>query len=271
MQTPSIEWKEIGNFLRSRREKALPLSPVSAHGRSRQRPHLTQTELAQLANVSTVLISKLEQGQYENINSGILKRIAAALKLTDDDEQFVTGLLVPSPNAIDMNESVPEWITEGIAEFSHPTIIVNPCFDILAWNSAFLGFMGDISNLEPEDRNVTVGLFCNPEMRHLFTEWTENVGIMVSSLKMIYSLIPPYRARIRALASRVASQDETFATLWKEAPPKLTTKVKKHVLHPVHGDMVINELVTQIVGTPFLFRVEFIPASESTRQKMELL
>lgn len=271
MQSSSTEWKEIGSFIRSCREKVRPLSQVSAHGRSRQRPHLTQTELAQLSDVSTVLISKLEQGQYENINAGILKRIATALELSDDEEQFMTGLLIPSASNLSIDESVPEWIEQGIATFSHPTAIVNPCFDILAWNSKLLGFMGDVASVPPEDRNVIFSMFCNPEMRHQFKEWNENVLIIVSSLKMIYSLMPPYRTRIRELSARVASQDETFARLWREAPPKLTTKVNKHMMHPVHGEMVINELVTQIVGTPFLFRVEFIPATESTRRKMELL
>lgn len=268
MQTAPTEWREIGNFIRGCRERAEPLSPVSPHGRNRQSAHLTQTELAELANVSTVLVSKLEQGQCENINPGILKRIAGALKLTNDDEQFMTGLLIPAPGDIHIDEAVPEWIQTGISGFNHPTAIVNPSFDILAWNSKLLGFMGDVSAVPPEQRNVVKSMFCNPAMRDMIHEWYDSAAVMVSSLKMIYALIPPFRCRIREMADSVAAQDPVFAQLWKDAPPKMSTRVTKKMIHPVLGELDTIEMVTQTIGQPFLFRVEFMPANTTCRRKM---
>lgn len=47
----------------------------------REKRKLTQEELAKKANVSRVTISNLENGTYENINLGTLRKLAIALKV----------------------------------------------------------------------------------------------------------------------------------------------------------------------------------------------
>lgn len=271
MQLPPREWKEIGGYIRSRRERTSPLSKQSTHGRTRTRPHLTQSELAELADVSTVLISKLEQGLYENINPGILRKISQALSLSADEEQFMIGLLTPAPGLSVPDELVPDTIREIIAATDHPTAILNPCFDLLAWNEKLPGFMGDFSTLPAEQRNIILAMFCNPDMRTMIAEWEESSRVIVASMKMIYALIPPYRVRIENLVSTVAAHDPAFSTLWNEITPRLSTNMIKTFNHPIEGHIQVNEMVSQIIGTPFLFRVEFVPITEASRQKMARL
>ncbi len=271
MQLPPREWKEIGGYIRSCRERTSPLSKQSPHGRIRIRPHLTQSELAELADVSTVLISKLEQGLYENINPGILRKISQALNLSADDEQFMIGLLTPAPVRNIPDENIPDNIRETIVAIDHPTAILNPCFDLLAWNAKLPGFMGDVSSIPTEQRNIILSMFCNLNMRTMIAEWEESSRVMVASMKMIYSLIPPYRVRIENLVSTVAAHDPAFSTLWNEITPRLSTNMIKTFRHPIEGEIQVNEMVSQIIGTPFLFRVEFVPTTENSRQKMARL
>lgn len=271
MQHVPTEWIEIGSYIRTSRNKSAPLTAHSLHGRHRPTSHLTQSELAQLADVSTVLISKLEQGQYENINPGIVTKVADALHLSEDEKLYLTSLLAPTPPPPCGNDTVPTWVQQSISALQHPAAIVNPCFDILSWNTRLSAFLGDLTTVPQQERNVVKVVFLDPGMRSMFQDWEGNARVMVSGLKMIYSLVPPYRGRINALVTEMCERDDVFATMWAEVRPKLSTRVDKKVLHPALAELDIIEMVTQIVGEPFLSRVEFIPATDESREKMAVL
>jgi len=52
--------------------------------RQREKRRLTQTELAELANVNQALVSRLESKISASTNSDVLKRLAKALACTTD-------------------------------------------------------------------------------------------------------------------------------------------------------------------------------------------
>lgn len=92
MHTDSMERtdvaKELGHFLRTRRER---LGPDSEPGVRRTRG-LRREEVAEKAAVSREYYTKLEQGRALNPSSEVLEAVAAALLLSSDEVMYVQDL-----------------------------------------------------------------------------------------------------------------------------------------------------------------------------------
>ncbi|MDN6439040.1 MAG: helix-turn-helix domain-containing protein [Corynebacterium nuruki] len=73
---------ELGDFLRSRRDRLTPEDVgVRSYGRRRV-PGLRREELAQLAGVSVTYLTRLEQGQSQNASDAVIGSLARALQLS---------------------------------------------------------------------------------------------------------------------------------------------------------------------------------------------
>ena len=81
MRAPSPEQRrELGEFIRARREKLTPGGiGLPAAGR-RRTPGLRREEVAQLAGFSTTWYTWLEQGRDVSVSAPALARLAAALR-----------------------------------------------------------------------------------------------------------------------------------------------------------------------------------------------
>ena len=81
---------ELAHFLRARRERLSPSEYSLLDGAKRRRtPGLRREELAQLAEVSPVWYTKLEQGQNIQVSTQVLEGIAQVLHLTPQERTYV--------------------------------------------------------------------------------------------------------------------------------------------------------------------------------------
>ncbi len=89
---------ELGEFLRSRRDRISPdEAGVNSYGRRRV-PGLRREELAQLAGISVTYLTRLEQGQSQNASDAIIDALARALQLDADERAHLYALAHPAPS-----------------------------------------------------------------------------------------------------------------------------------------------------------------------------
>lgn len=270
MEYGSLEVREIGRFIRTRREEADPDRFQSLPRRRRHVPHLTQGDLAELAGVSSVVVSQIEQARYPNLNASILRKLAQAMQLPTNQQTYMMGLL-NSDTFESPTNTVPHWVQSTTDDTMHPVTIINPSFDILAWNRQALSLLGDFSQAPPDSRNVISVMFLAPHMPELMVEIDRYRTNLVSGLKMWFSQYPAYRQRIMWLARTMEEQSEAFRQAWDTADPFTKPTLEKRMNHPSLGPLQIYELVGEIVGESGLIKIEFLPADDATRAAMTQL
>lgn len=155
---PDDSRKQLGAFLRARRESLDPQRLGLPRIGRRRTPGLRREEVAMLANVGVTWYTWLEQGREVNPSQAVLLNVASALQCSPLETRhlFVLAGLTPP-------ESTPVMVCEGIAPgtrkmldslMPQPASIQKPSFDIVAWNDSFCRLMGvDFSTLPSEDRN----------------------------------------------------------------------------------------------------------------------
>ena len=271
METISQEVRDIGRFIRARRE----VTPIEQFPQLPQRrrhvPHLTQGDLAELASVSSVVISQIEQGRYPNLTHGLLNRIANALHFTPQQEVYVLGLLEPRADVQKTLEPAPEWVTKSIELTAHPAGVVNPAYDVLAVNPALLGLFGSVRPGFTTKRNSAYSIFTLPGVREMIDDWPAYASSVVSGLRISYAHFPNWRNHIDELVARLRQTDPWFGECWDRDDPLVKPTMEKTFHHPELGEILVLQILTDIVEAPGLTKIEFMPANDESAAKLAKL
>lgn len=268
MDVLTSEARDIGRYIRIKREDADISQYPDFPRRRRHVQHLTQGELAELVGVSTIVISQIEQARYPNVNASVLRRVARALKFTRQQELYLLGLLDVRPDEQVTEDLTPDWAQAYISQLSHPVILVNPVFDILSANHKARGLLESSTSQPLQGDNVIRLFFLEPAVRTLVPDFEDFGASVASGLKMFFAMSPSYRNRIEALGEEIAAQDETFRELWLLDNPITAATIEKVFVHPVLGEMKINQILSDLVEVPNLTKIDFLPGDDETRAKM---
>lgn len=268
MDILTSEARDIGRFIRVKRELAKIESFPQFPRRRRHVQHLTQGELAELVGVSTIVISQIEQSRYPNVTAAILQKIANALEFTQQQRIYLLGLLQVRPEIEKVEDEVPAWIPGYVEQMRYPALIVNPVFDVVAVNDAAKAFLSGSSQREVLGDNLVRIVFKEPGMRDFISDHSAMAASVVSGTKMFFAVNPEYRNRIEALGEELSEGDEYFTSMWQQDDPLVAATIEKEFNHPVLGKLNINQILTDIVEARNLTKIDFLPADEATRTKL---
>ncbi|MFU0872968.1 helix-turn-helix transcriptional regulator [Kluyvera sichuanensis] len=162
--------KQMGAFLRARRESLDPQRLGLPRSGRRRTPGLRREEVAMLADVGVTWYTWLEQGREVNPSVAVMQAIAEALQCSELETRhlFVLAGLTPLESA---NVPQCEGISPGTRRMldsllPQPASIQKPNFDIVAWNEAFCRLMGvDFSIIPEDDRNCIYLYLTHPGWR----------------------------------------------------------------------------------------------------------
>lgn len=162
--------KQLGAFLRARRESLDPQRLGLPRSGRRRTPGLRREEVAMLADVGVTWYTWLEQGREVNPSAAVMQAVAEALQCSalETRHLFVLAGLTPLESA---NVPPCEGISPGTRRMldsllPQPASIQKPDFDIVAWNEAFCRLMGvDFSTIPEEERNCIYLYLTHPGWR----------------------------------------------------------------------------------------------------------
>ena len=246
---------ELGEFLRSRRDRITPEEAgVRSYGRRRV-PGLRREELAQLAGVSVTYLTRLEQGQSHNASDAVIDALARALRLDPDERAHVDALVHPRP-VRRSHPYRPATARPGAVQLLRsmgeaPAVLLGRFNDILAWNRAghllLAGHLDDDAPSRVEDRpNQLTLLFLDPHTRDLYVDWAEEAARAVASLRYVAAQFADDR-RLAGLVGELSVKSPEFACLWAGHDVRLCTSGTKRLRHPTVG---ILELGFEVLHLP---------------------
>lgn len=264
----SQEVSDIGRFIRARREATDASTYKEIPARRRHVPHLTQSDLADLVDVSTVVISQIELGTYPNLSLTVLEKIAESLRFTPQQQVYLFGLFKERPQRQFAPEPEPAWLRISIDQIAHPVVVVNPMLEVVVMNNKARNLLGAINPETNSERSSFISIFQQPFAKQLLSNWDYYTASMVSGIKVTYAMLPGWRAYIDERSQFLAENDAYFRELWLQDDPLVPPTLDKFFNHPKVGTLHLKQILTDIIEIPGLTKVEFLPSDDITRTRL---
>lgn len=147
---------QLSEFLRRCRERLSP-TDVGLPERSRRRtPGLRREDVAALAGVSVTWYTWLEQGREIKVSAEVLESIAATLRLTATERDYLFALVQnrPPPLTNWLDARIAPSVQRMMDRIAVPAIVMTARWDVVAWNRLAVAVFRDYAEIPPERRNL---------------------------------------------------------------------------------------------------------------------
>jgi PAS domain-containing protein len=227
---------ELGDFLRSRRERLNPKAAGLPLGRRRRTPGLRREEVAELAGIGVDWYIRLEQGR--SVSPSVLTRNV-------DRRAF-------------SHETVPDAIRRVVEHFKQPAYVTGRRWDVLVWNKAAEEIFA-FSRLAEEDRNILICILTKPATRRLFgASWNDEARRVVAQFRATHDLWAGDPAFVDLL-ERLRRGSPEFEGWWKAHDIRAAAAGQKQMTHPKKGVLRFEHASFQANDDPALKLVIYTP------------
>ncbi len=236
--------RELGLFLRNRRERLRPEDAGLPSGPRRRTPGLRREEVAVLAHISTEYYVRLEQGRAPRPSGEVLGGIAQALRLTDAETSHLHVLAGTArtdsarhrrdvrPSILALLERLPQ--TAGF--------VISAAFEVLAWNDLAAALMEDFAAVAPAGRNLARRAFFGPQLGaglYGTSDVAEFRHHVVLELRATVARYPDDPA-ITGLAAELRAGSPEFTRLWNRGDVHSEPTLRKTFQHPSVGPVTVD-------------------------------
>jgi transcriptional regulator with XRE-family HTH domain len=231
---------ELATFLRSRRHRLRPSDVGLPGGGRRRTPGLRRQEVAELAGISVDYYIRLEQARGPHPSHQVLTALARALVLTGDEREYLFRLAGESaPPAAGPSREISPGIRNLLDSMPEtPAYVVDAKYDVLAWNSLAMHFLGDLSEVPEDNRNMLRWVFRLPATA---AAWTDEDAVrftrsIIADLRANYARYPTDPG-IAGLVTELLGTSPQFAGMWQEHEVATKKPIVKRVAHPLTGPL----------------------------------
>ncbi len=240
-----MDKRELGAFLRSRRERISPADVGLPVGMRRRTPGLRRDEVAHLAFISTEYYTRLEQARAPHPSREVLVGLVRALRLTDAEGAHLHRLAGVEPSR---PPGPPRQVRASILDLIRrlpqaAAIVVSATYEVIAWNDLACALMEDFSALSPRHRNLARRAFLGPHPvgRRLYgvtdvDEFARTCALHLRAAAAKY----PHDPDTRELVNELRSGSAEFAALWNGHDVTAQTVLCKTFHHPAVGPISVN-------------------------------
>jgi transcriptional regulator with XRE-family HTH domain len=261
---PNPTRSELGDFLRSRRERLSPDALGLPSLRRRRTAGLRREEVAERAGIGVDWYTRLEQGRSVSPSATTIDALARALGLDAMEHAHLRALTRNSGNIPFVRETVPEGLARMLAGLAQPAYITGLRWDLLAWNDAADAVFG-FSRLKEDSRNILHGVLTNRHTRALFgAAWEDHARRMVAQFRTTYDLWAGDPA-FEALLAQLRQDSAEFPAWWEAHDIGRGGAGQKSLHHPRKGLLRFDYATFQANDDPALKLAIYTPAAGASR------
>ncbi|TRW89135.1 helix-turn-helix domain-containing protein [Mycolicibacterium sp. 018/SC-01/001] len=240
-----MDKRELGVFLRSRRERVTPADVGLPAGRRRRTPGLRRDEVARLAFISTEYYTRLEQARASRPSREVLSGLARALRLSEAERGYLHQIADSEPAP---PTGPPRAVRQSILDLMNrlpltAAIVTSATHEVIGWNDLACALLEDFSALAPRDRNLVRRLFLGPhhdgQRLYGLSDAAEFALASVHDLRAAAARYPD-DLDVNALISELLSSSSEFKSLWDAREIPVRTALSKTFTHPVVGPVTVN-------------------------------
>ncbi|GAA1997363.1 helix-turn-helix transcriptional regulator [Microbacterium ulmi] len=254
--------RQLGIFLRSRREKTRPEDLGLEPGPRRKVDGLRREEVAALAGLSTDYYQRLEQGRNVRPSEAVLDSIADALDLDDVERRHVMQLARvarrPAPKTRRTPDRVPKNARLLLDATALPAVIVSRHLDLLAWNAAAVALLGDPMEVPPSERNVLFAVLRDEESHVRFADCEAVARDYIGMLRAAVAHDPDHPRAI-AVVGALSVRSAVFRRLWARNEVRESVHGAKTIRHPRVGEIAVEWDAYPLLGMTGPILIVFAP------------
>jgi transcriptional regulator with XRE-family HTH domain len=259
VSTPQEPQLELGDFLRSRRERLTPAALGLPDGRRRRTPGLRREEVAELAGIGVDWYVRLEQGRAVRPSAATIDALAQALRLDPAERTHLRALARSPRHRAFTRETVPAAIRRLVGRLDQPAYITGRRWDVLAWNAAAADVITDFGQVPEDDRNILIWMLTDPAARLRFGPgWTDEAQRMVAQFRATHDLWARDPA-FEILMTRLRAGSPEFVSWWDAHDIRRSMAGHKVFYYPDRGPLRFEYVTFQANDDPALKLAVYTP------------
>lgn len=176
--------RQLGEFLRARRDGLRPEDFGLPPGQRRRAPGLRREEAAALCGISPTWFAWIEQGRTKAVSVASLAAIARGLRLSQVERRYLFELAArgdPSPSQSGGVE--PAVLAPLVRALRTPAYVLDRYWDAVAWNAGAAKLFPDWLGPRAAERNLLHYVFLAPSARRLVVGWAERARRLVAEFR----------------------------------------------------------------------------------------
>jgi transcriptional regulator with XRE-family HTH domain len=249
---------ELGDFLRSRRQKLSPKAVGLPAGRRRRTPGLRREEVAELAGIGVDWYIRLEQGRSVSPSVTTIDALARALRLSKAEHGHLRALTATGDRRVFVRETVPEALRHLVESLNQPAYITGRRWDVLAWNRAAEEIFA-FGRVPEADRNILISILTNKATRRMFgAAWADAARRVVAQFRATHDLWAGDPA-FRDLLERLRQGCPEFQGWWEAHDIRDTAGGQKRMHHPKKGALRFEHASFKSNDDPALTLIIYSP------------
>jgi len=223
---------ELGEFLRSRRERLRP-EDVGYPDTRRRAPGLRREEVAAMAGVAVSWLARLEQGRAHSVSAEVLAALSSPLRLDDAERVHLFALAG--------FRAVPAAAETAIAPALRvlldaldpcPAYLLDRAWNIVAWNEAEADLFPVLRGLDRP--NLLELVFENASLAALMADHDEELVRLVSQFRL-HRTDWPDDPDLSAMITRLCETSPRFAERWAAKDVAAFATTRRVFDHPGAG------------------------------------
>ncbi|MEU6479923.1 helix-turn-helix transcriptional regulator [Streptomyces sp. NPDC047017] len=261
----------LAEFLRSRRARVTPADVGLPAGPRRRTPGLRREEVASLSGVSVTWYTWLEQARDIAVSRQVLDSLARVLLLSPAEIRHLFTLADHPPPRPDADPGgcppgAPDALQRLVDALDpHPAYVLAPNWDLLAWNRAEAGLVGEPARWEPGGLppNLLRLVFTQARARALLVDWPGQARALLEQFRAVADRRPG-EPGFAALIDELASVSDEFALWWATHDVAEFRSARRVFDHPRLGLLAFDYVKLAAVNRPGATVVTCLPSDERT-------
>ena len=267
--------KQLGKFLKSKRDKLSPTDFGITIGKRRKTSGLRREELAQLAGVGLTWYTWLEQGRDIQVSSQVLESISRVLNLNNEEKKHIYLLAnhqIPLEMKVNVGNSLHPVVKNFIDHLEDcPVYVTNEKWDIISWNSIACKVFGDFTKMSEKERNAVWRCFCSVEYKSLLVNWEDHAKRLLAQFRGTTNRFIG-EEWFGNLVNDLKNNSSEFSQWWRDQEISGTPIGEKEIRHPYVGTLFMEHMTLQVYDSPDLKLTVYRPLEkEDTIRKIKKL
>lgn len=242
---------EVGDFLRTRRNRITPEQAGILPGSRRRVPGLRREEVAMLVGVSVEYYARMERGELRGVSSEVLDSLARTLRLDEAETDHLHALAEASgPQPARRRKKAEQPFRPSLQRFidaiAMPVWVRDRRMDFVAGNPMGRALYKPLLEDPTSRGNTARFIFFSPASRIFFPDWEGSATNIVASLRT-YAGQSPRDKHLTDLIGELATRSDDFRVRWAAHDVRHHRTGIKRIHHPEVGDL---ELVYEAMDFP---------------------
>ncbi|MEO6086906.1 MAG: helix-turn-helix transcriptional regulator [Umezawaea sp.] len=267
-----MEYAELSDFLRKRREALRPEDVGLPRGARRRTPGLRREEVAALAAMSADYYSRLEGGRGPQPSEAMLAAISRALHLTLAERDH---LFILAGQGVPVRASRADHVSPGLLRIidrlaDTPAVVLNRLAETLVQTAPHVALEGDHSAYTGQARSAVHRWFTGDRALYPEADHANHSRVLVAKLRSTHAVDGP-NSRAGALVRSLRETSSEFAALWENHEVGVQHSDTKTFRHPEVGDLELHcQMLHETDQQQALLVFTATPGTESD-EKLRLL